>query len=160
MVNFSGTKRGPYTYISGLQCNNIDVEPFWARNQISHCARHFRRRGEKHNKVTIQLRTTAPNGLLLWSAGRGARSHVGDLDFIAVAVVDGFPELSFKLGKDQAVTAIRAKASLALLTLDHVTRWEGKQLKGCVFSPPSLAPVPGTRKRNLSIGSLPTALHK
>ena len=39
-----------------------------------------------------------------------------------------------------------------------INRREWIQLKGCVFSPPSLAPVPGTRKRNLSIGSLPTAL--
>ena len=33
-----------------------------------------------------------------------------------------------------------------------------KRLKGCVFSPPSLAPVPGARKRNLSIGSIPVCL--
>ena len=40
----------------------------------------------------------------------------------------------------------------------YITRWEGKRLKGCVFSPPSLAPVPGARKRNLSIGSIPVCL--
>ena len=39
-----------------------------------------------------------------------------------------------------------------------VTRWEGKRLKGCVFLPPSLAPVPGARKRNLSIGSISVCL--
>ena len=31
-------------------------------------------------------------------------------DFFAVAVADGRPQLSFRLGKEQAVTTIRAKA--------------------------------------------------
>ena len=44
------------------------------------------------------------------------------------------------------------------LTSSGLNRREWIQLNGCVFSPPFLAPVPGTRKRNLSIGSLPTAL--
>ena len=68
--------------------------------------------------MTIQLRTTAPNGLLMWAAGRGAHVSVGDSDFIAVAIVDGRPELSFKLGKDRAVTTIKAEVRIALRSLD------------------------------------------
>ena len=55
--------------------------------------------------MTIQVRTTVPEGLLVWSSGR----HRKD-DFLAVAVAGGRPQLSFRLGKDQAVTTIRAKA--------------------------------------------------
>ena len=55
--------------------------------------------------MTIQVRTTAADGLLVWSSGR----HRKD-DFFAVAVADGRPQLSFRLGEDQAVTTIRAKA--------------------------------------------------
>ena len=44
----------------------------------------------------------------------------------------------------------------------NLTGWEAKQLKGCVFSPPSLLPVPGrgkeVRKRNLSIASNPVSV--
>ena len=43
-----------------------------------------------------------------------------------------------------------------------ITEWEEKQLKGCVFSPPSLLLVPGrgkeTRKRKLSIASYPISV--
>ena len=39
----------------------------------------------------------------------------------------------------------------------ELTGWEAKRLKGCIFSPPSLLPVPGrgkeARKHNLSIAS-------
>ena len=46
-------------------------------------------------------------------------------------------------------------------TLD-VMRWGGKRLKGCIFSPPSLLPVPGrgkeARKHNLSIASNPVSV--
>ena len=43
-------------------------------------------------------------------------------------------------------------------TRNRITRWEGKRFKCCVFLPPSLALVPGARKRNLSIGSIPVCL--
>ena len=64
----------------------------------------------------MQLRTTAPNGLLAWSAGRGGASaaDAGDSDYIALAVADGFPELSFRLGKDSAVTTIKARVRLSV----------------------------------------------
>ena len=43
-----------------------------------------------------------------------------------------------------------------------LTGWEAKRLKGCIFSPPSLAPVPGggkeARKLNLSIASNPVSV--
>jgi agrin len=68
----------------------------------------FSRKSEKHNKLTVQLRTTAPNGLLAWS-NQGGTTAKGD--FFAVAVVDGFPELSFKLGKRETVTTVKAKVS-------------------------------------------------
>ena len=37
-------------------------------------------------------------------------------------------------------------------------RWEGKRLKGCVFSRSSLSPMPGARERILSIASIPGCL--
>ena len=61
--------------------------------------------------MTIQLRTTAPSGLLMWSAGRGRGA--ARADFIALAVADGYPELSFRLGKDREVTTIKAQVSFA-----------------------------------------------
>ena len=67
---------------------------------------YFSRRGEKHNKFTVQLRTTAPNGLLLWSNQHGANLQG---DFLAVALVDGFPQLSFNLGKKQRTTTVVGK---------------------------------------------------
>ena len=45
----------------------------------------------------------------------------------------------------------------------HVKGWEAQRLKGCIFSPPSLLPVPGggkeARKQNLSIASNPVSVY-
>lgn len=53
------------------------------------------RRGEKHNKLTLHVRTNVRNGLLVWS-NQGPTLQG---DFLAVAVVDGQAELSYSLGK-------------------------------------------------------------
>ena len=53
-------------------------------------------RGEKHNRFLLTVKTTSQGGLLLW-ANHGATLQG---DFFAIAVVDGIPEMSFKLGKN------------------------------------------------------------
>jgi hypothetical protein len=51
-------------------------------------------RGEKHNKLHVEFRTTTADGLLLWT-NQGATLQG---DFLALAVVNGFLEVSFNLG--------------------------------------------------------------
>ncbi len=68
----------------------------------------FSRRGQKHNKLSLHLRTSDPDGLLLWS-NDGGITDTAKGDYLAVAVVGGYPEVKFKLGKTQAVTSIRSR---------------------------------------------------
>ena len=64
------------------------------------------RRAEKHNKLTLYIRTKSSSGLLVWSGQAG--SALGG-DFFAVAVVEGRPELSFNLGRQTEQIRIRAE---------------------------------------------------
>lgn len=66
---------------------------------------NFSRRGEKHNKFTIQLRTTTSDGLLIWM-NQGATLQG---DYLAVAINNGQAELSFNLGKKQPPIKILTK---------------------------------------------------
>eukprot|EP00094_Tigriopus_californicus_P000322 TCALIF_00311-PA protein Name:"Similar to Agrn Agrin (Mus musculus)" AED:0.20 eAED:0.20 QI:0/0.36/0.34/0.86/1/1/23/48/1678 len=64
------------------------------------------RTSEKNNKFALTIRTSATNGLLIWtSQGAALRG-----DYLALAIANGFPELSFRLGKHEAdAFTIRAK---------------------------------------------------
>ncbi|XP_071744325.1 agrin isoform X3 [Lepeophtheirus salmonis] len=65
----------------------------------------YGRRGETNNKFTVHLRTIEKNGLLIWiNQGTSLKG-----DFLAVAIVDGYPELSYKLGKKQNTLRIKSK---------------------------------------------------
>ena len=67
--------------------------------ELFYCSRN---RAEKRNKFTITLRTKTKNGLLLW-ANQGSNFLGGD--FLALAIVDGQPELSFSLGSNAIQTS-------------------------------------------------------
>jgi hypothetical protein len=67
----------------------------------------YRRKGERANRYEFRFRTTESNGLILW-LGRG-RSLAGD--FLAIAVVNGYAELSFNLGRQHSLLAIRSKVT-------------------------------------------------
>ncbi len=55
--------------------------------------------------MTLSVRTTSSSGLLVWTS-HGATPNG---DFLAVAVVDGVPELTFALGQQQGPVTIRAE---------------------------------------------------
>lgn len=51
------------------------------------------------------FRTASQGGLLLW-AGKGRTLHA---DYLAVAVVQGYPQLSFNLGSQRGLLTIQSK---------------------------------------------------
>lgn len=53
------------------------------------------------------FRTASQGGLLLW-AGKGRTLHA---DYLAVAVVQGYPQLSFNLGSQRGLLTIQSKVS-------------------------------------------------
>ncbi|KAK3918799.1 Agrin [Frankliniella fusca] len=65
----------------------------------------WRRAGRRISRYTIVFRTAAQNGLLLW-AGRGRTLHA---DYLALAVVQGYPQLSFNLGSQRGMLTIQSK---------------------------------------------------
>jgi coxsackievirus/adenovirus receptor len=64
-----------------------------------------RRKGERTNRYEFKFRTTESNGLILW-LGRG-RTLAGDC--LAIALVNGYAELSFNLGRQHNFVVIRSK---------------------------------------------------
>ncbi|CAG9816696.1 unnamed protein product [Phaedon cochleariae] len=64
-----------------------------------------RRKPERGNRYEIRIRTFMSEGLLLWRSKN--RNHAQD--YLAIAIADGYPELSFNLGTTNAFWAVRAK---------------------------------------------------
>ncbi|RZF33915.1 hypothetical protein LSTR_LSTR012257 [Laodelphax striatellus] len=62
------------------------------------------RKGKRNNRYELSIKTSDLNGLLLWT-NRGKTLHA---DYFAVAVVDGFPELSYNLGNQHKLLTLRA----------------------------------------------------
>ena len=59
--------------------------------------------GQKETLILISVRTHARSGLILWTnKGSSLKS-----DYLAVAVVDGFVELSYNLGKQKELFFVR-----------------------------------------------------
>jgi hypothetical protein len=67
----------------------------------------YRKKGERTNRYEFKFRTTEPNGLILW-LGKG-KTLSGD--FIAIAMVNGYAELSYNLGRQHSFLAIRSKVT-------------------------------------------------
>ncbi|XP_052132705.1 agrin-like, partial [Frankliniella occidentalis] len=67
----------------------------------------WRRAGRRISRYTVVFRTASQGGLLLW-AGRGRTLHA---DYLAVAVVQGYPQLSFNLGSQRGMLTIQSKVS-------------------------------------------------
>lgn len=63
----------------------------------------YRRKSERAIRYEIKLRTTSLNGLLLWRS----KSKSFKSEYLSVAIVDGYPELSYNLGKQESFWAIR-----------------------------------------------------
>ncbi|XP_031335468.1 agrin-like isoform X3 [Photinus pyralis] len=66
------------------------------------------RKGERGNRYEFRLRTSVSDGLLLWRS----KSRSITEDYFTVAIVDGYPEMSYNLGKQNVFWAIRAKTRI------------------------------------------------
>ncbi|KAK7071855.1 hypothetical protein SK128_005929 [Halocaridina rubra] len=69
--------------------SSIDVELGNERNQ-----------GRAHDIIEISFRAESGNGLLVW-AGKGKGSSRSRADYIALALVDGIPQLALNLGRSK-----------------------------------------------------------
>ncbi|KAF5294801.1 hypothetical protein FQA39_LY00285, partial [Lamprigera yunnana] len=67
------------------------------------------RKGERGNRYELKIRTSSSDGLLLWRS----KSHALTEDYFAIAIVDGYPEMSYNLGKQKVYWAIRAKTKIS-----------------------------------------------
>ncbi|XP_045102495.1 agrin-like isoform X4 [Portunus trituberculatus] len=63
------------------------------------------RRGQTTNHFEIRFRATTPNGVLVWLNKGSSVSR----DYFALTINEGFVELSFNLGTQQALLVIRSK---------------------------------------------------
>ncbi|KAK7792852.1 hypothetical protein R5R35_009634 [Gryllus longicercus] len=67
------------------------------------------RKGERTNRYEITFRTLEPNGLLLWlNKGKTLQS-----DYLSIAIVNGYLELSFNLGKQQNLLLAKSKVHVS-----------------------------------------------
>ncbi|CAB3365946.1 Hypothetical predicted protein [Cloeon dipterum] len=64
-----------------------------------------RKKGERNNRYELKVRTQELNGLLLWTN----KGNTLKDDYMAIAVVNGFPELSFNLGRQKSPLLIQSK---------------------------------------------------
>ncbi|GFW86511.1 hypothetical protein TNCV_4332951 [Trichonephila clavipes] len=58
----------------------------------------------KSNRFQVRFRTTGSSGLLFWTNKRSALKS----DYLAAAIVDGYPELSFILRKQRNIWSVRS----------------------------------------------------
>lgn len=64
---------------------------------------YSRRKPERGNRYEIKLRTLTSDALLLWrSKSRNLKE-----DYFSIAIVNGYPEISYNLGKQDVFWAIR-----------------------------------------------------
>ncbi|XP_059489146.1 agrin-like isoform X2 [Neocloeon triangulifer] len=68
-----------------------------------------RRKGERNNRYELKVRTQEDNGLLLWTN----RGNTLKDDFLAIAVINGYPEISFNLGRQKNLLAIRSRVKIS-----------------------------------------------
>lgn len=62
-----------------------------------------RRKGERGNRYEIKLKTFLPDGLVLWRS----KSRSLKEDYLSLAIVNGYPEISFNLGRQQTFWSVR-----------------------------------------------------
>ncbi|XP_059489147.1 agrin-like isoform X3 [Neocloeon triangulifer] len=77
--------------------------------QYSNKAIHKQRKGERNNRYELKVRTQEDNGLLLWTN----RGNTLKDDFLAIAVINGYPEISFNLGRQKNLLAIRSRVKIS-----------------------------------------------
>ncbi|XP_059489125.1 agrin-like [Neocloeon triangulifer] len=66
---------------------------------------HKMRKVEKTNRYELKLRTTEEDGLLLWISKGNSLAN----DYLAIAIVHGYPELSFNLGRQRNILTVKSK---------------------------------------------------
>lgn len=65
--------------------------------------------GQRENRLELELRADAADGLVVWQS-KGATTET---DYLSLALRDGFLELSFNLGKQRALLIARSQAPVA-----------------------------------------------
>ncbi|KAK8730152.1 hypothetical protein OTU49_008113, partial [Cherax quadricarinatus] len=110
---------------------------------------HYRGHGRPHGVLEVSFRADSGTGLLLW-AGRGGSGRGGGRgrtgDYLALALVDGIPQLALNLGRARKPFILTATGSVddgswhvvrvtrrwrrALLKVDNHRPVRGKALKG------------------------------
>ncbi|XP_065165658.1 agrin-like isoform X4 [Atheta coriaria] len=66
------------------------------------------RKGERGNRYEIKLRTFVADGLILWRSKNMSLKN----DYLSVAIINGYPEFSYNLGKQKTFWAIRSETKL------------------------------------------------
>ncbi|XP_057656608.1 agrin-like isoform X3 [Diorhabda carinulata] len=66
------------------------------------------RKPERGNRYELKIRTFMSDGLILWRSKNRNQLQ----NYISIAVVDGYPELSFNLGHDEPFWAIRSRTKI------------------------------------------------
>lgn len=88
----------------------------------------FRKKEEHTNHYEIVMKTTSQNGLLLWLG----KNKSPKSDFICLALVNGFPQFSFKLGKQNETLYVTSKVSESFLGMASIETANGKYWFFCV----------------------------
>ena len=84
-----------FLFLSIFQCHNPSSSP-----------------SEKTTRLYLRIKTVEDNGMLIWtSQGPSVRG-----DYLTLVITDGFPELSFNLGKSKRNTRVSAKVIIYVLS--------------------------------------------
>ncbi|XP_050518916.1 agrin-like [Diabrotica virgifera virgifera] len=68
----------------------------------------FRRKPERGNRYELKIRTFRSEGLILWRSKNRNQLQ----NYLSIAIVDGYPELSFNLGHNEPFWAIRSRTKV------------------------------------------------
>ncbi|CAG9855043.1 unnamed protein product [Phyllotreta striolata] len=66
------------------------------------------RKPERGNRYEIKLRTFSSDGLILWRSKNKNQLQ----NYLSIAIVDGYPEFSFNLGRQEAFWTIRSQSKV------------------------------------------------
>ncbi|XP_044740905.1 agrin-like isoform X2 [Chrysoperla carnea] len=80
---------------------------FTGHNFLHYRGRKPRRKGERGNKFEIILRTFHSDGLVLWRS-----KNRNPYNYLAIAIVDGYPEFSYILGKQTDFWSVRSQTRI------------------------------------------------
>lgn len=87
---------------------NVPFEPIHSQNDGEN--------GRRENHLSLSIRTSSKSGLILWT-------HKGSTlktDYLALALVDGYLELSYNLGKQKELFVVRSTSRIADSSWHHI----------------------------------------